>query len=311
MATNSPNTRGLKTLVVLLVLSLLLNGYQFYRYTKGNSDAIKTALTQKNDSLMALLEQANLSEDHLRQELALAEEQIKNLINENLDFEEDNTALAAKLDEQKVSLQRTKIRVNQLITKAKAGDPAKLLEAKAELEKLKSANTTYITQIDSIKQEYNRVKSALTKTETEAEEVRREKRELDEKLENSSLLKITELEIMGIQEKRGKKVQTDRSNRVDEIVVSFKIMGGKLTRKGQKTITLRILGTNNEVLTNNNDVLTDSDQLVSMKETIEYDGSPVPMKMRYTQPADYKSGRYVVEILNNGELVTRSNFIFR
>jgi hypothetical protein len=311
MANNQPNTRGLKTLVFLLVMSLLLNAYQFYRYTQGNSDAIKTALTQQNDSLMALLEQANLSEEHLRKELSLAEEQIKNLINENLGFEEENTALASKLDEQKVALTRTKIRVNQLIAKAKEGDPTKLLEAKAELEKLKDANTTYVTQIDSIKQEYQRVKSKLAQTETEAERAKREKEEMDEKLKNSSLLKVTDLEIFGIQNKRGKKVQTDRSNRIDEIVVAFKILGGKLTKNGTKTITIRILGTNNEVLTNDNDVLMDSDQLISMKKTINFNGEPVPIKMRYSQKADYKSGRYTLEILNNGELVTRSNFIFR
>ena len=91
--------------------------------------------------------------------------------------------------------------------------------------------------------------------------------------------------------------------------ISFDLEGNYLIDTGKHTISVRILGINTQVLGANNGTLSDSDQLVSWEEEIDYDGTGQQIKFKFKQEEAYQKGSHVVEILDNGVLLTREGFI--
>lgn len=305
--------------MVLFLASLALNLFLYFKYIKGQD-------FERNKQLASLLEEANLSNDSLQRELQNTIEQLQDQINENLAMDDLHNELRGDLESRLVELQRAKSKISRLIASGSSesyassspgslGGAQALLQAKAEINKLKSENETYLGQVSEIQNQYRASQLALEDAESSAKKYQLSSDSLtkaavvlEDRLEKTAFFLVSDLLISGIQEKKNKNIVTSKASKVDKLNISFNILENEAIEEGEKEIVIRILGTNNEVLTNDNNALTDTDQLVTMMETFNYDGETKKLTFKFKQKADFKKGMHKVEILSKGRLINSGRF---
>ncbi len=292
---------------ILLVLSLCASGYLYSKYYESTHAAdgqsyesiYKDAVAKHSQEKKIL----NKELDEIKAKLEEAMQNNAGLLANNMDLE-------SKIDAKTLELAR-KIRSGGL------GNPKALREAKAEIEKLNALYQLLITKADSLTASNQELIAKVLETETSAEEARGKATELEgqknalqEKIKNSSL-SASDLRVIGLRKKGSTEEETFKAFKTNKIKITFTILANDLVEAGNKEITVRLIGINNEVLTNSNETLTDTDKLSTMVETIDFQNEAVKATIFYTQKATYKKGTYSIELIHNDKLMGRASFILR
>jgi len=296
-----------KALWILLIISVLGNLFLLYLWYESNY-ANGKSLKVENAELAELLDLANIRADSLQQKLDETLRDYESMINESISLKSERDAAFEELEQ-------NKIQIRQLLYRAKQGDPKALLQARnriVELEEQLGQSTAEFELLKrsqaSLKNQFDSSQMALQQSEVIREEILEDHQDLVEKVKKSKF-QVSELKVEPIQEKRNKEVVQYKAGKVDHIRFSFLLEPNELIENGEKVVTIRLLGTNGEVLgAGNDEVLMDSDKLVTMTKTINYTGDPEDLKFKFRQDAEYKKGTYKVEVLSDGLLLTRSVF---
>lgn len=286
---------------ILLIVSLGVSGYLYYKVMNG-----KAIEAQYNEAVTKHDEEKKRLSVELDEIKAKLEEAMRN----NTSLLATNGDLQGQLDEKTLALARK-------IKSAGVGNPKALREAKEEIERLKSLKQIFEQKVDSLSQSNRELIAKVLQTESEVEvaqnkanEIEAEKKVLDEKVKNS-ILAVSDLRVVGMRKKGSSEEETFRAFKTDRLKISFTILGNELIEAGEKPITIRLIGTNKEVLTNENEKLTDTDKLVTMVQNIDYQNEPIKTTIYYNQKAAYKKGNYTIELIHNDKLMGRAAFILR
>lgn len=312
MEQNTPYTDEIKvkkqssvSLWILLILSLLGNAYLAYHFYNNNFKGGKSYKSQ-NEELLASIKALNLSKDSLQQEFDVVYKQFQDAASQSIASNEDKAKAIAELEQKKVQMARLL---------AQGGGP-QLLKAKAEIENLKRELSDYQVRIETMKAENERIVGEKAELEQATEEAalkvaksEEEKALLKQKINNSSFFQVSELSVNPQRTKRGAKETTLKASKVEQISIKFELIPSDIIELGSKAVSIRILGTNGEVLTNDNEVLQDSDQLVTYKHEFNFTGEPESVSFNFKQKALYKKGEHTIEIIQDGKLLTRADFM--
>jgi antitoxin component HigA of HigAB toxin-antitoxin module len=292
---------------ILLILSLCTSGYFYYKYYNAThaADGQSYEANYKDAVVKHKAEKADLN-----RQLEEITAQLQAAIENNTALQNENTDIKGQLDAKKIELAK-KIRSGGV------SNPKALVEARAEIEKLKSLQKVLENKSEELSVTNRELMAKVLETESSAEEAKNRAREMEEqknvldaKIKNSSL-NVADLKVVGIRKKGSSEEETFKAFKTDKLKITFTILENQLVEPGNKEITVRILGTNKEVLTNDNDKLTDTDKLVTMVETVDFQGDAIKTTINYTQKPTYKKGTYTVELIHNEKLMGRASFILR
>jgi len=292
---------------VLLLLSLCATGFIYYKY-------YKTTHAADGQSYEAVWKDAvskhNAEKVALNRELEEIKAKLEEAMQNNAGLLASTSDLEAKLDAKTLELARK-------IKSGGAGNPKALREAKTEIERLKGLHQILTSKTDSLTASNRELMAKVLETEssmTEAQEKARtleeQKNVLDEKVRNSTL-NVADLKVIGVRKKGSTEEETFKAFKTDKLKITFTILENNLVEAGNKDITIRLIGTNKEVLTNENEKLADSDKLSTMVQSIDYQNEPIKTTIFYTQKATYKKGTYIIELIHNDKLMGRASFILR
>lgn len=312
MEQNTPYTEEIKvkkqssvSLWILLILSLLGNAYLAYHFYNNNFKGGKSYKSQNAD-LLASIKALNFSKDSLQQEFDAVYKQFQDAASQSIASTEDKAKVVAELEQKKVQVARLL---------AQGGGP-QLLKAKAEIETLKRELTDYQVKMETMRSDFDRMAGEKAQLEQATEEAAQkvakaeeEKADLKQKINNSSFFQVSEMKVIPQRTKRGAKEATLKASKVEQISIKFELIPSDIIDLGSKSVSIRILGTNGEVLTNDNDVLQDSDQLVTHKHEFNFTGEPESVSFTFKQKALYKKGEHTIEIIQDGKLLTRADFM--
>lgn len=308
---NSKKSSGTGKWVILFVISFLGNGYLFYEFYQNKLSPSAKSLDKKYADLQLSFKDLKNVKDGLEKELETARQHLEQTMSENSGFQSLNDELRAKVDEQT-------LKIRDLLNRGGNGDPAALLKAKAEIEKLKQENASYIERIAGMEENLDMYSGKLqmaeeASVERQAELARLKARNdsIQKSLSENSLFQVQQLKIEPVRTKKGKDELEFKAGKVERLKVSFMINAIDIAEKGEQEIVMRVIGTNNEVLTNDNDVLTDSDQLITDKKIIQFTGNPEKVKFSFSQKSEWKKGTYEVEILHKGQLINMGSFVLQ
>jgi hypothetical protein len=290
---------------VLLLISLAGNAYLAYNFYQNNFAGGKS-IKKQNQELLSSIKALNLSKDSLQVEFDAVYKQFQDAASQSIASSEEKAVVVQELE-------KKKIQVARLL--AQGGGPA-LLKAKGEIESLKKEMMEYQIKVEKLKQENDQYAASLNSMQEEsisisakATRIEEEKTKLEKKISNSVFFQVSEFKIAPQRTKRGEKETTSKANKVENISIKFELIPTDIIEQGTKIIFIRILGVNGEVLTNDNDILEDSDQLATYKYEFNYTGSPESVSYNFKQKAVYKKGKYGVEILQDGRLLTKGNLV--
>lgn len=292
---------------VLLLLSLCATGFLYYKYYNSThaADGRSYEAIYKDAVVKHSAEKATLN-----RELEEIKAKLQEAMQNNAGLLATNTEMEAKLDAKTLELARK-------IKSAGVGNPKALREAKGEIERLKNLHQILISRTDSLSSANRELmakvletESSFTEAQNKARTLEEEKAALDEKIRNSTL-SVSDLKVVGVRKKGSSDEETFKANRTDKLKISFTILANELVAPGNKDITIRLLGTNKEVLTNNNEKLDDTDKLSTMVQSIDFQNEPIKTTIFYSQQAKYKKGTYTIELIHNDKLMGRASFILR
>lgn len=293
MENNSENTnRGLK--VGLIIAVLLLLGTAFYTFKLYN-DSEKTQKQLTEEKAVVLKDLNNMAEQY---DMAINDNKVAN--DKLIEARERINGLidSLKVSENSVkSLRSYYKRYNALQEEMEV-----LL---ADYEKLKVENELLATSLDSTQiqlEERTMFNDSLLAQNTELAEI----------VENAAVLSSVNLKGFGvIVRSSGKLIPTERARRADKIRVCFTVPKNNLVEDGDKEFFVQVIDPKNNVLGSNQQIQFGEKVLnYSVVSKFNYESSNLDI-CEFVDGNDFEKGRYTVNVFNQGNLVSASEFTLK
>ena len=289
--TSSNHTKILIIVVIALILGLGIAGYFIFK---------------KNTQIEEMQQTSDISKQQLEDEyesIALQYEGFK--------FSVKNDSLLKRLDNEQAKVQRL---LEELKT-VKSSNKAEIARLNNELASLRKILKSYIQQIDSL----NRVNEKLTKENKEITQkyeqtnhtltqVSQEKASLTQKVSLASKLDATGISVSATNSK-GKVQKKIKS--VEQLIVSFTITKNITAEPGERTIYVRIMKPDDDVLVKSRtNVFSYENKEInySIKRIVEYGGEEIPVTLYWNVEEYLMPGTYRADIFADGNLIGSRSF---
>ena len=286
---------GLKVgLGILLVLFLGTAFYASKLYT-DNQETEKTLITEKQQVMNDLNNMRNQYDE------AIAASEVK-----DQDLIEARDRIQGLMDSLKVSQNS----VNSLWSYKKRY--LALQEEKEELlaenDRLKVENEYLATSLDS-----TQVQLAERTVFTDSLLV--QNTELANVVEDASALQTVGLKGMGVIERRsGRQIPTERAGRSDKIKICFTVAKNTLAEAGDKELYVQVIDPKNNVLGSNEQVQFEDQVLnYSLISRFNYENRNLNIceYIAESDDTDFEKGRYQINVFNDKELISTSEFTLK
>ena len=230
---------------------------------------------------------------------------------EGYKFSVGNDSLVALLSTEQAKVQRL---LEELRT-VKATNAREISRLKKELATLRKIMRNYVMQIDSLnranealKEENKQAVKKYQQASSTAATLKKEKEKLTERVTLASRLDATDISVTPVNA-RGKAQK--RIKRMQQFVVNFKIAKNITAPVGEKTIYVRILKPDDDVLVKNRSNLFSFEGKeinYSMKKIIEYEGEEVAVTLYWDIEEFLSPGTYRVDIFADGNHIGKKSF---
>ena len=288
-------SRGLK--ILLGIVAVLFLGTAFYTYTLYN-EGIQTKKDLTEEKARVLEDLNNMAAKY---DTAIGENQVAN--EKLIEARERITGLIDSLqisDNNVKSLWRYKKKYLAL--------HEEMDDLLAENDSLKVENAFLATTLDSTKvqlEERTVFNDSLLAQNTELADI----------VENAAVLSTVGLKGFGVIERSsGKLIPTERARRADKLRVCYTVAKNSLVSSGEKMFYVQVLDPNENVLGLNNQIQFEEKVInYSLISSFNYEDNNLDVCEFIAQNGkeDFSKGRYVVNVFNEGELVSVSEFTLK
>lgn len=222
-----------------------------------------------------------------------------------------NDSLLQQLSNEQAKVQR----LREELRTVKATDKAEISRLTNELASLRKILKSYIAQIDSL----NRANEKLTKEKEEItnkyqettrtlNQVSQEKANLNEKVTRAAKLDATAISVRAtnLKGKDQKKIK-----KVEQLIVSFTVTKNITAEPGERTIYVRIMKPDDDVLVKNraNTFPYENGNIqYSIKRVIEYGGEELNVSLFWKVEEFLMPGTYRVDIFADGNRIGSKSF---
>lgn len=258
-------------------------------------------INQKNEQIEDLEQQGELSKKQLEDEYESLSVQY-----EGFKFSVKNDSLLQKLDNEQTKVQR----LMEELRATKASNRAEIGRLTKELASLRKILKSYVVQIDSLNQtnerlvkENTEITNKYKETNKTLDQVRQEKESLNEKVTLASKLDATGISIRAVN-KKGK--DQKKIDKVEQIIVSFTITKNITAQPGERTIYVRIMKPDDDVLVKTRaNLFTFENKEInySMKRIVEYGGEETPVTLYWIVEEYLQPGTYRADIFADGSRI--------
>lgn len=293
MENSNSKSTGLKIALGILLALFLGTGFytsKLYNEKKEN----EASLTREKEQVMA-----DLSTMAKQYDVAIGENEVAN---ENL--VEARERIQGLMDSLKISQNS----VNSLwrYKKKFLALQEEMDVLLAENDKLKVENELLATSLDS-----TTVQLAERTVFTDSLLV--QNTQLVEVVENAAVLQTTGLKGFGVIERSsGKLIPTERARRSDKIRVCYTVAKNALVGAGDKELYVQVLDPKNNVLGANEQIQFDDTVLnYSLISKFNYENRNLNICEFVAPNEDFEKGRYIVNVFNNKELISTSEFTLK
>ncbi|MDO4213246.1 MAG: hypothetical protein Q4D10_03790 [Bacteroidales bacterium] len=283
---------GLKTVMIIMtVLAVILAGVLAYVWMSNRT----------------LVSQLTLEKEELT-------EQVQAL---QLDYEN----LSSEYDVINSQLDSSREEISQLIDRLKktqATDRNKIRQYEKELGTLRSIMRSYIVQIDSLNQLNHQLSAEAASARREAAESKKLNAALTQQVETlegkvsaGSVLKARALRVEAFTTADKK---TDRSSRVERLLVSLSLVENELAQRGPVRVYVRVTTPDGSLLSDGRGTTftLDGNTLeATASREVDYQGAEVELGVYVNNVSSYQKGVYSVEayteqsVLGTAELLLR------
>lgn len=177
-----------------------------------------------------------------------------------------------------------------------------------EVSSLRSIMQNFVLQIDSLNKrneilmkENTQVKQDIAQVENQKEQLQKEKEQLQEKVSRAAMLEARDLIAIGIN-RRGKEENSIR--RAEQIKVSLTLSKNVTTKRGEKSIYVRIQRPDQVLLVKSKEDLFNFEDLsipFSARREVTYEGQELPVNIFWdNEGAPFETGTYTIDVFVDG-----------
>ena len=230
---------------------------------------------------------------------------------EGFKFSVQNDSLLYKLQNEQTKV----LRLQEELRMTQASDKAEIKRLSDELATLRKILRSYIQQIDSLntlnqelRAENEQITNQYNRTNRTLQQVSQEREKLSEKVSLAAQLVATNINAKAVND-RGR--EQSRLSRSTQFVVSFTVTRNITAEPGERTIYIRIMTPDGNVLSKSSDnrfTYENSDIIYSMRRVVEYGGEEIPVTMYWDIEEFLMPGTYKADIFADGHHIGSSSF---
>lgn len=222
-----------------------------------------------------------------------------------------NDSLVTLLDQEKQKV----IQLLEELKLTKATNARRIAELKKELATVRAVMVQYVHQIDSLDRinktlvaDNIAIKKKYEDVSQQAEILQQEKEVLHQTVIRASMLEINNFTVEFLNKKDR---STKRYTQIAKIKFAYSIAKNITTQPGIKTIYLRILRPDGEILQKSPEHIfqfENTELLYSLKKDFEYAGEPINDELYWTVEEILPIGEYSADFFIDGRQIARYNF---
>ena len=230
---------------------------------------------------------------------------------EGFKFSVQNDSLLYKLQNEQTKV----LRLQEELRMTQASDKAEIKRLSDELSTLRKILRSYIHQIDSLntlnqelRAENAQITNQYNRTSRTLQQVSQEREKLSEKVSLAAQLVATNINAKAVND-RGR--EQSRLSRSTQFVVSFTVTRNITAEPGERTIYIRIMTPDGNVLSKSSDnrfTYENSDIIYSMRRVVEYGGEEIPVTMYWDIEEFLMPGTYKADIFADGHHIGSNSF---
>ncbi|MBR9757781.1 MAG: chromosome partitioning protein ParA [Algicola sp.] len=263
-----------------------------------------------------LLNEKRETEAQLKEEKQLVMNDLSNMAKQYDIAIQDNEIANDKLVEAKARIQglMDSLQVSETNVKSLWRYKQKYLSLQKEMDVLLEEN-------DRLKIENELLATSLDSTKLQLEErtmftdsLLVQNTELAEVVENAAVLQTVDLKGFGVIERTsGKLIPTERAGRSDKIRICFTVAKNTLVQAGDQELYIQVIDPNNNTLGVNEQVQFEEEILnYSLVSRFNYENTNLNV-CEFVEPKEdgFEKGRYVVNVFNQKNLVSSTEFTLK
>ncbi len=292
---NSSNT-GKVVLIALLLLSLILNLYQWYDRGK-EAGGYENTIDSMTVDMAEVDRQLSLTTAELEQYRGRSEQ------------------LDSLLDDAQGKIADQEQKIKALMSQGKKSSTINA-ELRRQLDELKAIKDKYLEEIDRLILENQRLQSENDSLAVELNTNVSVRNRLSARLKVAEQLRVDRVNVTSMKKRviGGKMVATSLAKRTEKIEACFNVLENAVADRGSKMISLRFVASNGKVLagvSNGTFINTDNGQemTATANKQIDYDGNSMELCLDWEDESKpLEPGAYGVEVYIDGALVFTSTF---
>jgi len=229
-----------------------------------------------------------------------------------------------QLEADKLALSQTKkVETGKYLTKIKeyekflAEKDVEIAQLQEQNQMLVSSNDSLNTTVGSLRTERETLVQRQTQLSDSVMTYTAQNKELSEKVNRAAALKAQNFKVLAVTSK-GKTRDEDayKAKRVDKIKMVFDLPENPLTREERKDIYVRVLDPQGAVLSDDamgsgEFEVNGQETKYSTRETVAYQNNNQKVEMVYDNSAQFRPGKYSIELYSEGYRIGGGNFVIR
>lgn len=291
-------------LVIILLLSAAC-AYLGWKYWQEKNRA---------DKVEVRIKEVFIERDNVKGQLLELQEEYAKL-------QTNDAKLQSELDERRAEIAK-------LIEEAEKykGNEFELRRLRKELSTLREIMKGYIKHIDSLNTvnqqlvaEKGQITQELTLEKGKTAQLSQEKTDLQGVVNMAQLLKAYNINAVGVRYKSGgkKEITTDKAKRVEKLKVSVTLGENKISKKGSKTIFVRIVTPDGQEMFQEQDdsnmfMFNGSKGFFAGKHSFDYNQNELEVVVYCDNTGqEYVPGKYIIEIGQEGAIIGSSTMTLK
>lgn len=192
-------------------------------------------------------------------------------------------------------------------------DVGNLDKLRLQLELLTVKVTELMAQIEVLTNEKNEFVMTLNAEKEKSASLEAENVDFRDRLEKGARPQFGALLLIGLFDKKGIMTETLKASSIEKIRVLFDVLENAMVIQPlEEEVVIRIIDPNGGVLSTTNARLSDKSKVVSLKQTISFDGALQKVKWNFPEKGvitgKLSKGKYTAELWTRGLMRQKNNF---
>lgn len=248
---------------------------------------------------------------YMQDEIDRIEAEMNRLTSENLDLSQ-----SLKVSEDSVRLLIANLREKlsqQNLTRME------LTAAQQEIDHLRAEVVQYKDELALVTYQKNELLSEnailqreVNTREVQLSELQQENQGLTDQIRSAAVLKLSNINVMGIRERRGSREDVDdKARRVDRFQIVYTIADNPLVEPGDFEVYMRVIDPNGNLKTSDNQTfeLSGNPMQYTDKATIAFTNQGESYTMDWIDPTGFKKGTYTIVLYTTKSTMGRGSIV--